>query len=56
MEELKKLLSRVEEDIAYHEGHDLTYTRYYYGLLKKQKVILRTIRKLERIEEKHPLI
>ena len=53
MEELKKMLSRIEEDIRYHEDHDYTYTRYYDGLLKKRRLIQRTIKKLAHIESRY---
>ena len=54
-EDLKKTLKRelksIEEGIMYMELSDTSYTRCYTDLVKRQKLLRKTIKKIERMDK-----
>ena len=48
---LEKELGYLEADIIYMEESDTAYTRDYLKLLKTRKIIIKTMKKLKRVEE-----
>ncbi|MBO5047419.1 MAG: hypothetical protein J6D19_03305 [Clostridia bacterium] len=48
---LKNELAQIEEDIEHMELNDHAYTPCYAKLVKKQKFIKKTIKKIERMEK-----
>lgn len=48
---LRHELKSIEEGIAYMELNDTAYTRCYTRLVKRQKLIKKTIKKMERMDK-----
>lgn len=48
---LKSELKSIEEGIEYMELTDTAYTRCYTKLVKRQKLIKKTIKKMERMDK-----
>ena len=49
-EHLEKELGYLEADIDYMEESDMAYTRDYTKLIKTKKIIVKTMKKLKRVE------
>ena len=47
---LEKQLGYIEADLYYMEESDTAYTREYANLLKTKKIIVKTMKKLKRVE------
>lgn len=52
IEKLKQELRSIEEGIAYMELSDTAWSPAYTNLLKKKRILKKTIKKLEKIEKK----
>lgn len=50
IEKLKDELSSIEEGILYMEESDMAWDRSYTKLIKKRKILKKTIKQLERLE------
>lgn len=50
IEKLKNELASIEEGILYAEINDEVWTSSYTRLLKKRRILKRTIKQLERLE------
>lgn len=50
IEAIKEELSRIEEALFYMEEDDESFYPEYPKLLKKRRILIRTVRKLERLE------
>lgn len=50
IEQLKRMLANVEEAIHYAEENDQAWHPEYTYLCKERKILVRTIKKLERLE------
>lgn len=53
LEKLKTHVKALDGEIEHMELSDHTYTKEYILLKKKRKIIVRTIKKLERIEREY---
>lgn len=51
IEDLKRMLSDIEEAIEYAEETDIADTSYYAKLCKQRKILKRTIRQLAHIQK-----
>lgn len=49
IEQLKTMITRLDEEIVHAELNDLAYTVDYYRMWKQLKVLLKALKKLERI-------
>ena len=52
LDELKKMLSELDEAIEYSSDLGLVYTKYHYCLIVEKRAIKRTIKRIERIERR----
>ncbi len=52
IDKLKKELRNLDEAIEYTELSDMAYTYHYTYLIKKRKIVAKTIKKLEKLEER----
>ena len=52
IEAIKEELSRIEEALCYMEEEDEAFYPEYPKLLKKRRILIRTVRKLEKLEGK----
>lgn len=50
IDDLKKVLSMIEESIFYYEQTDIAWSHEYTRLCKKRRILKRAIKKLERLE------
>lgn len=52
IEELKKMLNRIDNDIVYLEENDEAWSKLYTNLYRQRRVLKKAIRKLEKLEAK----
>lgn len=49
IEQLRKMITRLDEEIEHAELNDLAYTMDYYRMWKQRKVLCKALKKLEKI-------
>jgi hypothetical protein len=52
IEELKKMLNRIDNDVVYLEENDEAWSKLYTNLYRQRRVLKKAIRKLEKLEAK----